>query len=171
MPLRKAIRREERPEKKSFGKKGGDGVRILISVTVFGSAGPLRFVVKETELVSAIIGMVLKNYAREGRLPVLGSDLDDFVLYHAGDSSCALMEPIGSFGSRNFLLCKKPRLAGEDSPATTVREFGNSTARWKPRRRCFDLFSVCQGVPHAIASSLFSRCICRVNLTFPRIWK
>lgn len=59
----------------------GKGNRLLISITVLGSAGPIRFVVKEEDLVADVINTALKNYAREGRLPVLGSDLNNFVLY------------------------------------------------------------------------------------------
>lgn len=55
--------------------------RFLITVNVLGSAGPLRFVVNENDLVAAVIDTALKSYAREGRLPVLGSDVNDFVLY------------------------------------------------------------------------------------------
>ena len=55
--------------------------RLLVSVTVMGSAGPIRFVVHEEELVANVIDQVLKCYAREGRLPVLGSKPDNFVLY------------------------------------------------------------------------------------------
>lgn len=65
-------------QKKAQAVKGN---RILISITVLGSAGPIRFVVNEEELVAAVIDTALKSYAREGRLPVLGSDLNDFVLY------------------------------------------------------------------------------------------
>ncbi|KAF3661212.1 putative phosphoenolpyruvate carboxylase 4-like [Capsicum annuum] len=57
------------------------GNRLLISITVVGSAGPIRFVVNEKELVANVLNTALKNYAREGRLPVLGSKLNDFVLY------------------------------------------------------------------------------------------
>lgn len=55
--------------------------RFLITVNVLGSAGPLRFVVYENDLVAGVIDTSLKTYAREGRLPVLGSDVNDFVLY------------------------------------------------------------------------------------------
>ncbi|KAL6571096.1 hypothetical protein OROGR_000646 [Orobanche gracilis] len=57
------------------------GNRFLVSVTVLGSAGPIRFVVNEDELVAAVIDNALKSYAREGRLPVLGCDPNDFMLY------------------------------------------------------------------------------------------
>ncbi|CAN1152112.1 hypothetical protein LINPERHAP2_LOCUS18537 [Linum perenne] len=42
------------------------GNRLLISVTVLGSAGPIRFVVREEALVAAVIDTALKSYAREG---------------------------------------------------------------------------------------------------------
>jgi hypothetical protein len=64
--------------KKNQNTKGN---RLLISITVMGSAGPIRFVVNEDELVAAVIDTTLKAYAREGRLPVLGSNLNDFFLY------------------------------------------------------------------------------------------
>lgn len=64
--------------KKNHSPKGN---RLLISITVLGSAGPIRFVVNEEELVAAVIDTALKSYAREGRLPILGSNFDDFLLY------------------------------------------------------------------------------------------
>ncbi|KAB2045554.1 hypothetical protein ERO13_D01G143600v2 [Gossypium hirsutum] len=95
-------------QKKSQGPKGN---RLLISVTVLGSAGPIRFVVNEEELVAAVIDTALKSYAREGRLPVLGSNLNDFLLYcpSAGSDALSPWETIGSQGARNFMLCKKQR--------------------------------------------------------------
>lgn len=57
--------------------------RFLITINILGSAGPIRFVVNEKDLVSGVIGTALKFYAREGRLPVLGSDIDNFLLYCA----------------------------------------------------------------------------------------
>ena len=66
--------------KKNQAAKAG-GNRLLISVTVVGSAGPIRFVVNEEALVATVIDTTLKSYGREGRLPVLGSNLNDFFLY------------------------------------------------------------------------------------------
>ncbi|EEF28351.1 uncharacterized protein At4g22758 [Ricinus communis] len=87
--------------------------RFLISINVLGSAGPLRFVVNEDELVAGVIDTALKTYSREGRLPVLGSDVNNFLLYCANAGSDALnpWEAIGSHGGRNFVLCKKQREA------------------------------------------------------------
>lgn len=95
-------------QKKNNNAKGN---RLLISVTFMGSAGPIRFVVNEEELVAAVIDTALKSYSREGRLPVLGSNLDDFLLYcpNAGSDALSPWEAIGTHGGRNFMLCKKPQ--------------------------------------------------------------
>ncbi|KAK8522636.1 hypothetical protein V6N13_115595 [Hibiscus sabdariffa] len=118
-------------QKKNQGAKGN---RLLISITVLGSAGPIRFVVNEKELVAAVIDTALKSYAREGRLPVLGSNLNDFLLYcpSAGSDALTPWETIGSQGSRNFMLCKKPRTEkmendGKSAESITRKSPGN----WK----------------------------------------
>ncbi|KAG8382744.1 hypothetical protein BUALT_Bualt05G0109100 [Buddleja alternifolia] len=109
------------------------GNRFLISVTVLGSAGPIRFVVNEEELVAAVIDTAMKLYAREGRLPILGSDLNNFMLYCpiAGTEALSPWETIGSLGVRNFMLCKKPQtdkaIDGEKSPPISRKGAGS----WK----------------------------------------
>jgi hypothetical protein len=92
-----------KPKKNQSVAKGN---RLLISVTVMGSAGPIRFVVNEEELVAAVIDTALKSYAREGRLPVLGSDLNDFFLYcpTAGSGGKQLIIPLLHFCNCVFNL-------------------------------------------------------------------
>ncbi|CAL0301429.1 unnamed protein product [Lupinus luteus] len=84
-------------------------LKFLIIIKVPGSTGPLRVLWNEREKVCRVIGSALKNYAREERLPVLGFDASNFVLYCVDAESDALnpLEPIGSLGGRNFVLCKK----------------------------------------------------------------
>ncbi|GMJ09655.1 hypothetical protein like AT1G70780 [Hibiscus trionum] len=118
-------------QKKTQGPKG---VRILVSITVLGSAGPIRFVVNEEELVSSVIDTALKAYAREGRRPVLGSGIDDFFLYcpSAGSDALNPWETIGSLGARNFMLCKKLRsekMEDDGKPAEATTRKGNGN--WK----------------------------------------
>ncbi|KAE8654442.1 putative ADP-ribosylation factor GTPase-activating protein AGD11-like [Hibiscus syriacus] len=96
-------------QKKNQGSKGGN--RLWISIAVLGSSGPIRFIVNEEQLVAAVIDTALKSYAREGRLPVLGSDLNGFLLYcpSVGSDALSSAETIGSVGARNFVLCRKPK--------------------------------------------------------------
>ncbi|CAL1408422.1 unnamed protein product [Linum trigynum] len=113
------------------------GNRLLISVSVLGSAGPLRFVVGEKELVAAVIDTALKSYAREGRLPVLGSHLNDFFLYcpSAGSGALSPWETIGSIGCRNFMLCKKTagmKMDDEGGRSPTTAAVGQKgSGSWK----------------------------------------
>lgn len=118
-------------QKKSQNIKGN---RFLVSINVLGSAGPIRFVVKEDETVANVMDYALKCYAREGRLPVLGSDIKDFVLYspYAAAEALKPWETIGSTGSRNFILCKKPETqkVGE-SKSTPLVANGKGSGSWK----------------------------------------
>lgn len=85
--------------------------RLLITVNVLGSAGPLRFVVAENDKVAKVVDTALKQYAREGRLPILSSNVNDFFFYSASAGIDALgpSDSIGSLGVRNFILCKKQK--------------------------------------------------------------
>lgn len=74
------------------------GNRILISVTFLGSPGPIRFVANEGDLVAAVIDTALKCYAREGRLPILGSDFNDFIFY------CPMVGPEGEINLSSIYI-------------------------------------------------------------------
>jgi hypothetical protein len=75
-------------KKQIKNKKGDDKKnRFLVSVNFLGSAGPIRFVVNGDDLVSGVIDTALKTYARGGRLPVLGFDVNKFLLYCANPPS------------------------------------------------------------------------------------
>ncbi|XP_042487103.1 uncharacterized protein At4g22758-like [Macadamia integrifolia] len=125
----------QKPKKNNQSVKGK---RLLITINVLGSAGPLRFVVNEEELVAAVIDTALKSYAREGRLPVLGSDLNNFLLYcaNAGADALSPWETIGSGGGRNFVLYKKPQhqpteSVGGEKPTPTQMIARKGNGGWK----------------------------------------
>ncbi|KAI3813446.1 hypothetical protein L1987_18171 [Smallanthus sonchifolius] len=83
--------------------------RVLITVNVLGSPGPLRLLVNMDDTVSTVLDSSLKLYARGGRLPILGSDFKNFVLFQSNAPSDALSssEAIGLSGGRNFVMSKK----------------------------------------------------------------
>ncbi|OIT01271.1 PREDICTED: uncharacterized protein At4g22758-like [Nicotiana attenuata] len=104
--MQKAIKKGEENKKVK-----NNSTRLLITVNVLGSAGPLRFVVSENDKVAVVVDTALKQYAREGRLPILSSDVNDFFLYSttAGIDALGPLDSIGSLGVRNFILCKKQK--------------------------------------------------------------
>ncbi|XP_022143447.1 uncharacterized protein LOC111013321 [Momordica charantia] len=85
--------------------------RLLITISVVGSTGPLRFIANEDDLVCEVIHAALKSYARQARLPLLGFDATNFLLYcnnvEKADGCLNPMEQIGPKQARNFVLCKK----------------------------------------------------------------
>lgn len=140
------------------------GNRILISVTFLGSPGPIRFVANEGDLVAAVIDTALKCYAREGRLPILGSDFNDFIFYcpmvgPEGEINlihlyiqlfllwlmlsfflnvCAALSPweaIGSLGARNFVLCEKSEEKKKVEEENGRSSFPINGARKRRKRR------------------------------------
>ncbi|QCD89953.1 uncharacterized protein At4g22758 [Vigna unguiculata] len=130
-------------------KKNHNVKRFLISINVLGSAGPLRFVVNEEELVAAVIETALKSYAREGRLPLLGTDNAGFSLYcpHLGPDALSPWDTIGSHGARNFTLCKKAENAkeavddGRGSSAGLPRRGSGSLRSWLNRSLNLKIYS------------------------------
>jgi hypothetical protein len=85
--------------------------RFLVTINIMGSSGPIRFVVNEKELVSGVIDTSLKSYAKEGRLPVLGFNATNFLLYHPNAGFDGMISyPFGYFVlsvSLNITLFRK----------------------------------------------------------------
>ncbi|MED6181025.1 hypothetical protein PIB30_015711 [Stylosanthes scabra] len=117
--------------KQKKNNQNANARRLLISINVLGSAGPIRFVVNEEELVAAVIDTALKSYAREGRLPVLGTDTTGFALYCplVGSDALSPWETIGSHGARNFMLCRKQPEAPSRGVAVADAETTRSLSR------------------------------------------
>jgi hypothetical protein len=76
---------EEVKNKKNNNNKNIN--RILISIKIVGSSGSLTILVNENDVVCDVIDKALKSYARQERLPVLGSDVSDFAIYPSNDVS------------------------------------------------------------------------------------
>lgn len=73
----------------------GKNKNLLVSVNVLGSVGPIRFLANEDDKVLNVINTTLKAYARQGRIPVLGFDVDNFIFYsiNAGFNSILHKSP------------------------------------------------------------------------------
>nr|GEX37368.1 hypothetical protein [Tanacetum cinerariifolium] len=116
--------------------------RLLITVNVVGSSGPLRFLVNEDDKVSNVIDLSLKLYARGGRLPILGSDINNFMLYVSDAGSGGALkssEEIGSCGGRNFALYKKNNQVPEARSRMITRQ--HHSGRWKAQSDTSGFFS------------------------------
>ncbi|KAJ7549522.1 hypothetical protein O6H91_07G057400 [Diphasiastrum complanatum] len=89
--------------------KAVESGRMLVTVNVSGSTGPLRFLVDVKDPVSRVIELAMRAYAREGRLPHLGFNFKLVELYLANGNFEALdpAQPAGSLGTRHFLLHKR----------------------------------------------------------------
>ncbi|XWS75571.1 hypothetical protein CRYUN_Cryun01aG0101900 [Craigia yunnanensis] len=127
-------------EKKNIVNKS----RFLIIINVLGSAGPLRFLVNEDDLVAAVIDVALKSYAREGRLPVLGLDPNKFLLHcaNAGSDALSPREKIGSQGVRNFVLCKKQvQRQMSEARSEIITQKGSGWKAWLNKSFSFKILS------------------------------
>ncbi|GLJ26506.1 hypothetical protein SUGI_0512550 [Cryptomeria japonica] len=121
--------------KKNQGK-GNEANRLLVTINVLGSAGPLRFLASSDDPVQKLIETALKSYAREGRLPVFGHNAKQFELHCANSGYGQALEPsqiTGALGTRNFLLCKKndSKLEQEEEKVTSASHHHQKTNLWK----------------------------------------
>ncbi|CAA7046129.1 unnamed protein product [Microthlaspi erraticum] len=110
--------------------------RLLVSVNVLGSVGPISFLANEDDRVSSVINTALKAYAREGRIPVLGFDVDNLICYsvNAGFNIMNPQEMIGSVAVTKILLCKKEPEPEEEVEVEERRKGKARAVRgWKSR--------------------------------------
>ncbi|KAF5200692.1 Biotin--protein ligase 1 protein [Thalictrum thalictroides] len=84
-------------------------VKVVVNVTVEGSPGPVRTLVKLGASVEDTIKLVVDKYSKEGRSPQLGRDnVSFFDLHHSHFSleSINKKDTIGDVGTRSFYLRK-----------------------------------------------------------------
>lgn len=113
-------------------KKVKKGAQFLLTITVNGSSGPIRFLVNEDDTVGKVIDKAVKKYANEGRLmDVLGSDLNKLGLRCVNSSYDALSpwDTIGQAGCRNFILYKEEK--EDDSKSTKEDLERKGSGNWK----------------------------------------
>ncbi|CAL9043717.1 uncharacterized protein At4g22758-like isoform X2 [Musa acuminata AAA Group] len=104
-----------------------EGAKVVVSVTVEGSPGPVRAMVRTGASVEEAIAAVVDKYSREGRTPFLGREAAaSFQLHHSHFSlqSLSKSDKISEVGGRNFYLRTSSRsssfhFAGEASDLTS----------------------------------------------------
>ncbi|GKB40576.1 UDP-3-O-acyl-N-acetylglucosamine deacetylase 5 precursor [Tanacetum coccineum] len=82
----------------------------LICITVIGSASPIRFVVNVEEVVGNVMDT---TYTRMKRLPILGLNINDFVMYYLVTGTEALNPLVVSGWS--FFDGRNPIASGNNS--------------------------------------------------------
>ncbi|KAG0530489.1 hypothetical protein BDA96_05G191000 [Sorghum bicolor] len=125
------------PEESAFGRspsaasltklcsaRDREEAKVVVSVTVEGSVGPVKAMVRLGASVGEAIAAVLERYAREGRSPRLDpAAAQSFQLHHSHFSLQSLnkSDKIGDVGGRNFYLHKNDSsnglyLQGQEPP-------------------------------------------------------
>ncbi|KHN12462.1 hypothetical protein glysoja_018592 [Glycine soja] len=122
--------------------------RLLISINVLGSAGPIRFVVNEEELVAAVIDTARGGFpswettppVSRFTAPILDPMLRSPETYNSFSTfwvnlygvALSPWDRIGSHGVRNFMLCKKPEgVADADGDASGISRSSRGIGSWK----------------------------------------
>ncbi|GMH09482.1 hypothetical protein Nepgr_011323 [Nepenthes gracilis] len=83
--------------------------KVVVTVTVEGSPGPIRTMVKTGSSVEDTIKLVIEKYGEEGRSPRLDKNAASFFDLHLSYFSLESLDrsnTIGNVGSRNFYLRK-----------------------------------------------------------------
>ncbi|XP_060179992.1 uncharacterized protein At4g22758-like [Lycium barbarum] len=92
--------------------------KVVVNVTVEGTPGPIRTMVKLGSSVEETIRLVINKYREEGRRPHLDeTDSSSFKLYtsHFSLESLSNSDMIGDVGSRSFHLRKSNSNIGNNS--------------------------------------------------------
>ncbi|CAL4969535.1 unnamed protein product [Urochloa decumbens] len=116
--------------------------KVLVSVTVEGSVGPVKAMVRLGASVGEAIAAVVENYAREGRSPRLDpAAAEGFQLHHSHFSLQSLNknDKIGDVGGRNFYLHKND--SNNRLYLQTEEPDGNSTGRGTENSRSHEQLS------------------------------
>lgn len=93
--------------------------KVVITVTVEGSPGPIRTLVKLGTSVEETIKLVVRKYGEEGRTPYLDKEASSFDLHVSYFSLQSLdrTDAIGDAGSRSFYLRKSEKMCHDRNSA------------------------------------------------------
>ncbi|KAA8521929.1 hypothetical protein F0562_012757 [Nyssa sinensis] len=118
--------------------------KVVVNVTVEGSPGPIRTMVKLGSNVEETIRLVINKYGKEGRSPQIDKNAASaFELHHSYFSLQCLdkTDVIGDVGSRSFYLRKSSSgRGGEMASASSISEIVSARAT-TPQPPTFSLAS------------------------------
>ncbi|XP_068650090.1 uncharacterized protein At4g22758-like isoform X2 [Aristolochia californica] len=112
-------------ETETQDQKSGDDSKVVVSVIVEGSPGPVRTMVRLGASVEETIKIVVNKYRDEGRSPHLGRDAPHSFELHLSYFSLESLnktDRIGSVGSRNFYLRKSNSVQREEEISASSHE-------------------------------------------------
>ncbi|XP_075641081.1 uncharacterized protein At4g22758 [Castanea sativa] len=138
--------------------------KVVVNVTVEGSPGPVRTMVKLGASVEETIKVVVDKYSEEGRTPKLDQGApSSFELHHSHFSleSLEKSELIGDVGSRSFYLrkCCSGHSSNGTSPSTSEIAL--------PRENCPPPIPP----PAFLLPSVIARKISKIFRRARRLWK
>ncbi|GMP96020.1 hypothetical protein CsSME_00044846 [Camellia sinensis var. sinensis] len=153
-----------------FGGYSKDA-KVVVNVTVEGSPGPIRTLVKLGANVEDTIKLVINKYSEEGRRPHLDQDaVSTFELHHSYFSLASLnkWDVIGDVGSRSFYL----RRGNSDRSSSSGKEMISASFP-------SEIVSVTRGstsLPHTPSSFFFlppfiARKINKIIRRTRKLWK
>ncbi|KDP34370.1 hypothetical protein JCGZ_11253 [Jatropha curcas] len=97
--------------------------KLLLNVTVQGSAGAVQVVMSPESTVGDLIAAAIRQYTKEARRPIISGDASKFDLHYSQFSLESLdrEEKLMELGSRNFFLCaRKSKVnSGNDSESSS----------------------------------------------------
>ncbi|THG00154.1 hypothetical protein TEA_003347 [Camellia sinensis var. sinensis] len=145
--------------------------KVVVNVTVEGSPGPIRTLVKLGANVEDTIKLVINKYSEEGRRPHLDQDaVSTFELHHSYFSLASLnkWDVIGDVGSRSFYL----RRGNSDRSSSSGKEMISASFP-------SEIVSVTRGstsLPHTPSSFFFlppfiARKINKIIRRTRKLWK
>ncbi|XP_068661172.1 uncharacterized protein At4g22758-like [Aristolochia californica] len=109
--------------------------KVLVNVTVKGSLGPVHVVMSLESTVGDLIAAAVRQYAKDGRRPLIPTAVPDAFNLHYSTFSLESLdrnEQLIALGSRNFFLCPKPAQAavGTSSCSREAEKAPTDTFSW-----------------------------------------
>ncbi|KAF9615354.1 hypothetical protein IFM89_023005 [Coptis chinensis] len=143
--------------------------KVVVNVTVEGSPGPVKTLVKLGASVEDTIKLVVDKYSEEGRSPQIGRDgVSSFELHqsHFSLESLSKKGTIGDVGSRSFYLRKScSGRSSNEGGISQLDSFSSTTGMVSVKS------STPPASPFTFMSTFISRKISKIGRRMSNLWK